>query len=130
MVVLRRATIIMMANNRNAIAKSIMTVAKMVPLSIATVITKDPWWIIRDMIVPPFILIIPQLGFLSGIVMADAFLNKFINTDNFFFELSYVFSYIVLSFIHINFVARYFMWALEEKLNNSLKYIEEEQKLD
>ena len=82
------------------------------------------------MIVPPFILIIPQLGFLSGIVMADAFLNKFINTDNFFFELSYVVSYVVASLIHGNFVARYFMWALEEKCSNSLKYIEEEQKLD
>jgi hypothetical protein len=130
MVALRRASIIMMANNRNAIANSIMTVAKMVPMSIATVIMKDPWWIIRDMIVPPVILIIPQLGFLSSIVMVDVFLNKFISTDYFLFEFCYVIYYVVASFIHINFVARYFMWALEEKCNNSLKYIEEEQKFD
>jgi hypothetical protein len=130
MVVLRRASIIMMANNRNAIANSIMTVAKMVPLSIASVITNDPWWIIRDMIVPPTIVIIPQLGFLSGIVTLDMFLNKFISTDYFLFEFCYVFSYIILSVIHINFVVRYFMWALEEKCKNSSKYIEEEKKLD
>jgi hypothetical protein len=95
---------------------SIAHVAKMLPESIKATIPfnyKDPWWLIRDVISPIGVAVVPQGGFIIILDKVITSAPALSNTNLFVITVVIGFGYMLM--IQIQFLARYFIWAEEER---------------
>ena len=106
----KRASLIMMVENKRTIINSVVTVLKLIP-------PPDPWWSVRNVINPAIIIFGPYVVFLKVLPYCNVAVC--------------VCLYLAILIINSGFLQRYGHWVDQEnRIEIAEKIMEEEQKLD